>query len=318
MKIVKKLKFDKDTWEKVCDDNKYFVQDFLDSKKDLSLQSLKQYKNALELFMIWVHDNCRNRSIIELKKRDFLKFQNYLIDLELSSNAIKFKRSSVSTLCNFIENYYDEEYPNFRNFVKGVDNITHSKVHTKQPLTTDELNLLRKTLEERGLWQQLAYLELSYWTGARRGEIVQMKKEIVNYEVNEKGFYLTHEVRCKGRGRQGKIRKLAFAQQAMDYMKKWLEVRGEDDCEYLFVHTSHGEVKELTNTAFNYWCSDTFSKILGRRVHPHLLRSTRATMLVVEEGKDIASAQKLLGHNDISTTQIYVVRDENDLIEDCF
>ena len=42
-------------------------------------------------------------------------------------------------------------------------------------------------------------------------------------------------------------------------------------------------------------------------MYPHLIRSTRATHLVVEEGKDIKTAQKILGHQDSSTTEIYVV-----------
>ena len=61
-----------------------------------------------------------------------------------------------------------------------------------------------------------------------------------------------------------------------------------------------------------------FSKIVGRRVHPHLLRSTRATHLVTIEGKDINTAKNLLGHNSSQTTEIYVVRDEQESLNDAF
>ena len=78
-----------------------------------------------------------------------------------------------------------------------------------------------------------------------------MLKEVVNYEpkrkivtiVDEDGkeqevesvSYKTHEIRCKGRSAVGKVRKLQFGQDVMDALKKWLEVRGDDDCPYMFV-----------------------------------------------------------------------------------
>ncbi len=69
---------------------------------------------------------------------------------------------------------------------------------------------------------------------------------------------------------------------------------------------------------FNHWCTNIFSKMLGVRVHPHLLRSSRATHAVVEEGKDIKAVQKLLGHASTETTEIYVVRDDSEDLDDLF
>lgn len=313
--------FNEEKWKQVNEENLELMEEFLESKRDLSDKSLEQYKNALQIFFLWVLDKGRNKFIVELKKRDILKYQNYLLDQGLSANAIKFKRSAVSSLCNFIETYYEDEYPKFRNIVKGVDAPQGGKIHKKEPLTPEEMETLRKKLAELEKWQQLAFLEVGYATGGRREEIRQLKKEIVNYPANEKGFYSTHDVRCKGRGKQGKVRKLYFSEQAKQAISKWLEVRGEDDCEYIFVskvHNGGGERQLINETSFNYWCKEIFSKIVGRRVHPHLLRSTRATHLVTVEGKDINSAKNLLGHNSSQTTEIYVVRDEAESLNDCF
>ncbi|MFO1442795.1 site-specific integrase [Bacillus sp. Bva_UNVM-123] len=82
--------------------------------------------------------------------------------------------------------------------------------------------------------------------------------------------------------------------------------------------TREGKVTPLTANAFNYWCSEIFTEIVGRRVHPHQLRSTRATHIVALDGKDIKTAQKVLGHQSSETTEIYVVRDDDDDIDDAF
>jgi len=103
----------------------------------------------------------------------------------------------------------------------------------------------------------------------------------------------------------------------MDAINKWLEIRGQDDCPYVFVSKLNGEYKQIGEATFNNWSNIYFEKIVGRRFHPHLLRETRATTLVVEQGKDIKTAQKLLDHKSSTTTEIYVIRkDEEDADEE--
>lgn len=190
-------------------------------------------------------------------------------------------------------------------------------------MTLEEYDNLCLELEKRELWQQLAYLKFSFSTGARRNEVKQLLTEVVNYQPkiinsNDKEIklYLTHDIRCKGRGKTGKIRKLQFDEDAINAIKKWLEIRGEDDCPYVFVAKHDGIYEQINEYTFNVWCEKIFEPIVGRRVHPHLFRETRATTLVVEQGKDIRAAQKLLGHESQETTSIYVIRnDENDADE---
>ena len=108
----------------------------------------------------------------------------------------------------------------------------------------------------------------------------------------------------------------------MNYLKKWLEVRGEDDCPYMFVikQKNNGSVRQVAEGTFNGWCSDLFAKIVGRRVHPHLTRESRATNLVVYQHKSPEVAQKLLGHADVTTTKDhYIIRtDELDESDEAF
>lgn len=313
-------------WKEVNEFNREITQEFLE-QAHLSPQTLTQYQSGLKIFFRWVKDNCSNKPIYELKPRDALRYQNFLIGRNLSSNAVKFKRSSVSSLCGYIELYYSDEYPLFRNiYNKKIPNPPKSLKNEKQPLSKDELDLLINTLKEKQEWQMVAYIMFSYWSGCRRSETAQLKKEVVNYErVKDsktgeyKDYYMTNPIRCKGKGREGNVRKLVFGEEAMEAIKTWLEHRGEDDCEMVFVKkTKEGKVTPLHAGAFNYWCSELFTEIVGRRVHPHQLRSSRATHLVTIDGKDIKTAQKVLGHQSSETTEIYVIREDDDDIDDAF
>jgi integrase len=245
----------------------------------------------------------------------------------LSSSAVKFKRSAVSSLCGYIELYYADEYPLFRNiYNKKIPNPAIARVHKKEPLTEDEFNNLLEVLKSRNEWQMVAYLLFTYITGCRRGESAQLRRDVINYTKvidpktkEEKNYYLTHDVRCKGRGTVGKVRKFPFDDTAMEALRKWSEVRGEVDCEFMFVKKEkNGNTTKLSPSAFNYWCQEIFSEIVGRRVHPHLLRSSRATNLALSENKSIDAIQSLLGHNSPDTTKIYIVKENEDEIDELF
>ena len=313
-------------WEQVNEFNRQITQEFLE-QQHLSPQTLKQYESALKIFFRWVKDYCQNKPITELKPRDALRYQNYLISRNLSSNAVKFKRSAVSSLCGYIELYYADEYPLFRNiYNKKIPNPAKSLRYNKEPLTEEEFNILIEELKKREEWQMVAYLIFTYTTGCRREESRQLLKEVVNYSKvkdpktgEEKNYYLTHEIRCKGRGKDGKIRRFPYDDYTMEALKKWLEVRGEDDCLYMFViKTKDGKVRQISASTFNYWCQEIFSEIVGKRVHPHLLRSSRATNLALAENKSIDAIQKLLGHESPDTTQIYIVKNSDDEIDEIF
>ncbi|MFQ3543657.1 site-specific integrase [Halobacillus rhizosphaerae] len=318
-----------DFWEnEVNDYNKELIEEFL-SQGQLSKQTLKQYTSALKIFAKWVYDFARNKNITDLKPRDALKYQNWLISKELSSSAIKFKRSAVSSLCGYIELYFSDEHPDFRNiYSKSIPNVAKTSSKEKIPLTTKEIQQIITYLEEKKEWQKLAYVYFTYSSGCRREESRQLLVEVANYEKfidkkgNQKEYYLTHYIRAKGQGREGKQRKFSFDQKAMDAIRKWIEYRKEqienDDCPFVFASKKKDGYKQLSPNTFNSWCSEFSEVIGGKAVHPHLFRSSRATNAVVEDGLDIKKVQKLLGHSSSQTTEIYVVRDDSDDLDDLY
>lgn len=323
-------------WESINPFNKKLVEEYLNNATHLSPKSKITYTSSLKQYFYWIKENRDDKSCVEIKSKDYMFYQNSLINRGLSESAIRINRSPISSFNQYIMLYYEEEYPTFRNYV--TSNIPIPKtgfVHKKEPLTPDEYEMLCDELEKREDWQKLAYIKFSYSTGCRRAEALQLLKEVINYEpqtkmvkiVDENGkesnmeaiAYKTHDIRCKGGNIVGKVRQLQFGEEVMSAIKKWLEVRGEDDCPYMFVKKyKTGECSQLSDTAFNYWCSNTFEKIIGRRVHPHLLRESRATNMVIHENKSIETARRLLGHESSETTKIYIISDEETDAFDAF
>lgn len=336
--VAKKLPEVTETqWQEVNEINQKFVEEFLRESVQLSSQTLKQYQSALRQYFWWVKENLDNKSLFDIVGRDYLMFQNYLSRRGISPSGIKFKRAAISSFNGYIITYYEKEYPLFKNYItKKIANPASSFVHAKEPLTFDEYKKLIVKLEESNVkyLQHLAYLKFSFSTGCRREEARQLLKEVVNSHMVEKEieienkqgqkenkvvkYYLTHDIRCKGKGKVGKVRKMKFDEEAMNAIKEWLKYRGNDDCPYVFVSKRNGEVNQVGVNTFNDWCKKIFEPIIKRRFHPHLLRESRATIAVVEDGTNIKAIQKLLGHESSETTEIYVIRNGEDESEEAF
>lgn len=313
-------------WDKINPENMRYVNEFLEESTHLSPQSYKQYKSALHEFYYWVHETLSDKNIYQIKKKDFMRYQNSLIRRGVSSNGVKFKRSAVSSLNKYLINFYEDEdeFKTFRNFVEGVPNPSPNKVYNKIPLTKQEYKLICNTLEEDNQWQILAALKTLYASACRRSEFVQLKKDTINIEPmkdkegNITKVYKTAPIRTKGKGEQGVVRPLLLDEDAVEAIKKWLDVRGEDDCPYIFVSKIKGEVKQIDVSTINYWFSEIISDVISRRVNVHLIRGSRSTHSL-EDGVDIKKVKNLLGHSDISTTQnFYDLRDDNEDMDDLF
>ena len=312
----------------IHEDDRELVDDFLEQQSHLSDQTLKQYRSSLMIFLKWNHDKNRNKELTELKPRDGLRFQNYLLNKGLGTSAIKLRRSTVSSFYGYLEVFWSDEYPDVRNiYSKAVPSVGSVKKKEKEPLTLNEIAKITEALEEREEWQKLAYFWFSIGSGARREEVRQVLKEVADYDKfvkdgDEKNYYLTNKIRAKGKGREGKIRRHYITEEAMEYIQKWVRFRDSnydfDDSEHLFVtvNVSGEKVNQISASTFNVWCNEFSEYIDGKKVYPHLLRTTRATLLS-DEGVDIRAIQKLLGHEDASTTSIYIISD-NDEIDDIF
>ena len=301
------------------------VKDFIDNSTELSDKTLKSYTSNLRIWLNWVRENLDNKKIVDIKPREYLRYQNWLLSKGHSSSDISNKRSAISSLNNYIVVYYSDEYSTFHNFInKSIKKPEKAFVNEKLPPSREELEMMIDTLEKSNRKykkQYIAYLKITFETGCRRAESMQILKDIIETPLNTKlikvkdedgkeiekeaRYYFTPKIRCKGKGKLGKIRQLKFSDYSMDAFKEWLAER-DDDCPYMFITKHDGEVKQVSESTFNGWGKNMFTQILGRRFHPHCLREAIATDSVKDRGIDIEAVRALLGHESSSTTRIYV------------
>lgn len=333
--MEKLIEISEEEWENVNHFNKTILEEFLNDSTELSPKTKKVYRSNLRIWFVWVMKFLDNKKETMIKPLDFKRYQNWLMNRGVSSSDVNNKRAAVSALNNYIEIYYGDEFPMFRNFInRSIKHPPETRVHEKTPLSKEEFEHLVEVLEHQEEWQKVAYLLFTFDTGCRRAESRQLEKEVVNYKpiikkkivrledgtegIKTVTYYRTHPIRCKGPGQVGKVRQFLFGERTMEALKRWVEARGDDDCEFMFISRCGDKVSQCSENLFNTWSTNVFTPIIGRRVHPHQLRISRASQLAIDSGVDIRVIQKLLGHESVSTTEGYIVRDDSEDLDELF
>ncbi len=220
---------------------------------------------------------------------DYLK---YLDDLEYSIYSVVRKISSIKKFHHYLANKYDIEDVSLK-----VD-IPHFYKKLPNVLSIEEVDkLLSFNLENEFDYRNKAMIELMYGTGLRVSELVGLKLTDVDLEKRI--------VRCTGKGR--KMRIVPIGDISLKYLKKYiLEYRDSMKkgylCENIFLN-NHG--KAISRHGFLYILKN-IAKAQGieKEITPHMLRHSFATHLL-NNGADLRSIQLMLGHSNLSTTQIY-------------
>lgn len=292
-------------WNKVDEDYRYLSDEYI-SVNSFSPQTKKQYVSVLRQFGWFKCNSMNNKPFYKITKRDFLRYLSYLRDdRKMSSSAINFRKSVVSSLCNYIENVVaddEDNYRNFRNFTRGLPSIPKNSVYSKEQVTLEEYDMMMKVLEDDEDWLGRAWLATAFLVGARRAEIIQFKTEMLDYEVPEdKKYIMSHTVRGKGESTDGKALSFMVTLDVLPYWKKWIEERGYEH-EYIFTSKRGGKGEVLSEGWANYFCSNTLSYILGRRVNPHIFKASCITYHL-NNGVPIEIVSKFIAqHESVETT----------------
>ncbi|RLU00734.1 MAG: tyrosine recombinase XerC [Ketobacter sp.] len=171
---------------------------------------------------------------------------------------------------------------------KGEKKLPHT-------LDVDQMNQLLNIDDSDPLSiRDLAVLELFYSSGLRLSELLNL--HLADYDQQE------HTVRVLGKGNKERV--VPVGSKARDAIQRWLDLRDQfkpaDDS--LFVSQQGRPLHPSTlQKRFKQW---GIKQGIDRHVHPHLLRHSFASHILESSG-DLRSVQELLGHADISTTQIY-------------
>ena len=276
----------------------HFVQ-VLKIEKNYSSNTIVSYLSDLKSFEKYLLKRKITFKQVADKSELVKKYFRYLSRSKISSSSIKRKFSSLSSYFSYLID---------RRIIKRnpLNGVYTPKLAKKLPtvLTVDEIKKIFKQSENTdnellGL-RDRCIIELLYSCGLRVSELCELKINNIQFDSNVIRFF--------GKGNKERIIPLTF------YAKEWIEKylyqsrqilsnRKSSEQKYVFL-SNNG--KRLTRAAI--WQSiKKYVNAAGitKTVSPHTFRHSFATHLV-DGGANLIEIQKLLGHSDISTTEIYV------------
>ncbi len=270
---------------------KLFLE-FLQNDKKVSDNTLQSYRRDIVYFTKYVEEGKMNYA--KLNEQDI---KDYLQHLQ----EVGKKSSTVSRHLASIRSFYQFLVKNKKVKVDPTNNIQSPKVEKRTPsvLTAQEVELLLdqpKDIDLKGT-RDKAMLEFAYATGMRVTEIISLNIEDVNLE---EGYVV-----CKTGSKE---RSIPLGTMSLKALKEYVEearpvLIRDESVSALFVNING---QRLTRQGF--WKIVKFYKEqahITKDITPHVLRHSFATHLL-QNGADLKAIQTMLGHSDISSTQVYM------------
>jgi len=273
--------------------------EYMEIEKGRSLKTIENYSHYLTVFL----EQTKIKSPKNITDSVIRDFRLWLNRQSNGNNKI-----SGSTMSKKTQNYYLIALRVFLKFLmkRNIKSLSPERVElAKIPersldlITETELNRLLNAPEGNNLktLRDKAILELLFSTGLRVSELCSLKSDI---DLN------SSELSIRGKG--GKVRIVFLSDHAKEAVRKYLNAR-KDIQDALFVQVgkeiSGKETTPLTRRSVERIVKQCAIKAgISKKVTPHIIRHCFATDLL-RNGADLRSVQMLLGHSNISTTQVY-------------
>ena len=261
-------------------------------EKGLSENTIKAYSNDCQAFNKWLFIKKRYAAT-DSSESDIENYLKYLKSINLSSSSINRKLSSLKHFFNYLSKTKLLK----SNPVLNISGPKKSKALPKSLSIIDVNSLIEAPdcTNFIGL-RDRAMIELMYATGVRISELINL--EYSNIDLNRS------LIKVMGKG--GKERIIPFGDDALSWLTNYIEFRRKNNLSLNsrdFFISQQG--RKITRQAFWHRIK-IYLKALGLSmdISPHTLRHAFATHLL-NNGADLRSVQMLLGHSDLSTTQIY-------------
>jgi integrase/recombinase XerD len=259
---------------------------YLRIERGLSVNTLSSYRHDLASYF----EHLGETSAVHASAADVSAFLRFLYDRGLKPRSAARALAAVRGLYRFLllEKATDQNPTSVVEAPRAFVALPHF-------LSVAEVDLLLAVpdLETPIGRRDRAMIEVLYATGLRASELVDLRLDGINLEA---GF-----VRCVGKG--SKERVVPLGASARDAVKAYLEsARGLHASELLFLTTRGARI-----TRMEFWkiLKEYAAKAgIRKSISPHVLRHSFATHLL-ERGADLRAVQMMLGHAEISTTQIY-------------
>lgn len=265
---------------------------YLRVEKALSQNTIDAYRRDMKKFAEFAKRH--NLELMRIERADVVEFLRSLYERQLDSRSVARHLVTVRNFFRFAlsEGFIAEdptasiESPRFRQSLPDFLSVEEVNQVLEQPDTSSVTGLRDK-----------AMIEVMYSCGLRVSELCGLRVADLQMEVGA--------LRCIGKG--DKERLVPIGRKALEIVRRYLaesrpKLLGEGTSPHLFLNARGAKIKRAT-----YWkvLADYGRKAgLRKPLNPHMLRHSFATHLL-DRGADLRSVQMMLGHADISTTQIY-------------
>lgn len=274
--------------------------EYLELERNASPLTLKNYHHYLERFQEFAGD-------IEPTEIDLNLVRKYRLHLSRWTDL-----NTQKNLKRVTQNYFMIALRAFLRYLARQDVVSLSPEKVElgeqeaRPLKVIDDNQLQRILDGPDLTKDdglrdRAILETLFSTGLRVSELTSLNRDQINLERREFGIV----------GKGNKERVVFLSDSAVEWLKRYLQIR-HDAYKPLFIRyqgrldfENNGEKMRLTSRSVERIVEKYVKKTgLPVKATPHTLRHSFATDLLIN-GADIRSVQEMLGHSNISTTQIY-------------
>ena len=258
--------------------------DFLEIEKGLSKNTLEAYRRDLSNFFVFCND-------IDISKIQRTQINSYVRNL----HEKKYSPTSIMRKIASLRGFFKWACANEKTKSNPTLTLEQPKIPQKLPkvMTAEEINsILNQDLSKL----HRVIIELLYGCGLRVSELVNLK--INDFDLN--GKYLE----CTGKGSKDRI--VPLGKKAIIAIKNYLPEREYNLQKYNLQSKQlliNEKGKQVTRQEVYTFIHEQGKK-LHKAISPHTLRHTFATHLL-ENGADLRVVQELLGHSDVSTTQLY-------------
>ena len=233
--------------------------------------TLVGYSNDLDIFFVWVMQNCNNKDFIKLKKRELVNFQGWLLNNNENSAArVRRIKSAISSLSNYVYNVLAEDEPeefgDFKPMIRSIESPVNEPVREKLILEDKQCQAMLDKLVEMKKYEQACYLALAFYSGRRKSELLRFKVEHFNDDhlICGGALYSTIEkIRSKGRGKQGKQIPFYILPLAKKYVDLWLAERQELGIESIWMFPDRKNPDETRGVGSADNWTILYSKVLS-------------------------------------------------------
>jgi len=270
----------------------YFLN-FLELERGLSKNTIISYMRDLKKKYLPFLEKKGIKSWSQVTKRDIQDFLFYLYKKAEPASVMRYL-AAIKMFHRFMvrEGFLKSDPSNLIEFPKLWRKIPQVLTQTEVKRLMEACNQKNKTAK-----RDRAILELLYATGMRVSELVNLKIEDLYLDI---GF-----IRCKGKGKKERL--LPLSELSKKLLEEYLEIYRPKilknrNSEYVFVNN---RAKPLSRQSIWKMIKHYARKAgINKKITPHTLRHSIATHLL-ERGANLRFVQEILGHRNLSTTQIY-------------